>query len=399
MTHDALSQLFSETCPTKHRVEMNRHYALRITHYALRFTFHVSRFIPRHILPNVLALFLVFLLGGILIWVLGENPVAVYLILWSSVFGSMDDFGYVLFNATPLIFTGLAVAIGFKCGLFNIGCEGQLYVAGFAAAYVGIHLNWTSSWLLAPVCVASAMLAGGVWAAIPGILKARYGVHEVINTIMMNFIAIALTNYLVTQVDKEPGQMIPQTSLIHEAARLPRLAALVPILPSSNPLNVTLLLAVGLIGMSHFFLTRTRWGYEIRWVGNATEVATYAGINVRFVIVGAMALSGAIAGLAGVWDVMGYRYRFLDNFSPGFGFTGIAVALLGRSHPYSVLFAAILFGALNKGALDIEILKNVPRELFFIIQATLILFLICKPKRASRPLYFICKPRSQEMSL
>ncbi|MCZ6678823.1 MAG: ABC transporter permease, partial [Candidatus Poribacteria bacterium] len=241
-------------------------------------------------------------------------------------------------------------------------------------------------WVLIPTCFVSAMLAGALWAAVPGILKARYGVHEVINTIMMNFIAIALTNYLVTQVYKEPNQMIPQTPPIHEAARLPRIAALLPILPSSNPLNVTLVLALGLIWLTHFLLMRTRWGYEIRWVGNATEVATYAGINAGRVIAWTMALSGAIAGFAGIWDVMGYRYRFLDNFSPGFGFTGIAVALLGRNRPYGVLFAAILFGGLTKGALDIEILMDVPRELFLIIQGVLILLLICAegfPKRTA----------------
>lgn len=341
----------------------------------------------RHILPNLLALLGVFFLGGLLIRLMGEHPIDVYRVLWRSTFGSLDDFGYVLFNATPLIFTGLAVAIGFKCGLFNIGAEGQLYVAGFAAAWMGIHLNWTSSLMLVPACLIAATLAGAIWGVVPGILKARYGAHEVINTIMMNFIAIALTNYLVIQVYKEPNQMIPQTLPIHEAARLARIAALVPILPSSNPLNVTLLLAIGLVGLTHFFLTRTKWGYEIRLVGNAAEVATYGGINVQSTVVLGMALSGAIAGFAGVWDVMGYRYRFLDNFSPGFGFTGIAVALLGRNHPYGVFFAAILFGALNKGALDIEILQNVPRELFLIIQGLLILFLICAegfPRRTAQ---------------
>lgn len=228
--------------------------------------------------------------------------------------------------------------MGFKGGLFNIGCEGQLYVAGFAAAWVGFHFNWGAGWLLIPACLVSAMLAGGLWAAVPGFLKARYGVHEVINTIMMNFIAIALTNYLVTEIYKEPDQMIPQTPEIHDAARLPRLATFLSVLPLSNPVNVTLLLALGLIALTRFLLMHTQWGYEIRLVGNATEVANYAGINVHRVTVWTMALSGAIAGFAGVWDVMGYRYRFLDNFSPGFGFTGIAVALLGRNHPYGVFF-------------------------------------------------------------
>lgn len=352
----------------------------KIANYASRITSHLSHFTgdasPR-LLSTVLALCAVFLLGGIFILLLGESPFEVYGLLWQSVFGSLDDFGYVLFNATPLIFTGLAVMLGFKGGLFNIGCEGQLYLAGFAAAWVGFHLKWGGGWLIIPTCLVATILAGGLWGAIPGILKARYGVHEVINTIMLNFIAIALTNYLVAEVYKAPGQMTPHTPLIHEAARLPRVAAFTSAFLPSNPLNVTLFMALGLIGLTQFLLKRTKWGYEIRFVGNAPEVATYGGIDVRRVTVWTMALSGAVAGFAGVWEVMGYRYRFLDNFSPGFGFIGIAVALLGRNHPYGILFAALLLGALNKGALDIEILTNVPRELFLIIQGVLILLIVC----------------------
>ncbi len=328
----------------------------------------------RQILPTVVALGLVFMLGILVIAILGENPFDVFRLILVGTLASVDDFGYVLFNATPLIFTGLAVAIAFKCGLFNIGCEGQLYAGAFAAAWVGFHFNLPAI-LLIPLCIGAAMAAGAGWAAIPGILKARYGAHEVINTIMMNFIAIALTSYLVTEVYQEEGQMIPHTPQIYETAHLPRMTALIGLFPKSNPLNVTFLLAILAALACRFFLKRTRYGYELRLVGDAPEVATYGGINVGAVTVWTMALSGAVAGLAGVWDVMGYRHRFLDNFSPGFGYTGIAAALLGRNHPYGVLLAAILFGALNKGALDVEILMDVPRELFLIIQAALILCL------------------------
>lgn len=333
------------------------------------------RRVLRQIFPTLLALGTTFILGSALIGILGEDVFGVFRVIVASTFGSLDDFGYVLFNATPLIFTGLAVALSFKCGLFNIGCEGQLYVGGFVAAWVGFHLNLPAI-ILIPLSIISAMIAGAGWAAIPGVLKAKYGAHEVINAIMMNFIAIALTNYLVTQVYQDTEGMIPQTPQIYEAARLPRIAAFFPILPTSNPLNITLLLALGSTFFCQFFLTHTQWGYEIRLAGDAPDVANYGGINVRIVTVWALGLSGAIAGLVGVWDVMGYRYRFLDNFSPGFGYTGIAVALVGKNHPYGVLIAAILFGALNKGALDAEILTNLPRELFLIIQAVLILCLI-----------------------
>ena len=324
--------------------------------------------------PIAFSLGIVIVLSSLVIGILGQNVLEVYRILVLSAFGSLDDFGYVLFNATPLIFTGLAVTIAFKCGLFNIGCEGQLYVGGFAAAWVGFHFNFPAI-ILIPLCFFAAMTAGAGWAAIAGILKAKFGVHEVINTIMMNFIAIALTSYFVTEVYQEAGQMIPHTPQIYETAHLPRISAFIGLISKSNPLNVTFLLALVAALFCQFFLKRTQYGYELRLVGDAPDVATYGGINVGTATVWTMMLSGAIASLAGVWDVMGYRYRFLDNFSPGFGYTGIAAALLGRNHPYGVCLAAILFGALNKGALDVDILLNVPRELFLIIQAVLIICL------------------------
>ncbi len=326
-------------------------------------------------IPTLLALAGFFLLCGFVLYIRGQDPLEFYSIIFVSGFASFDDFGYVLFNATPLVFTGLAVAIGYKSGLFNIGCEGQLYIAAFTAAWIGIHLN-LPAFLLVPFCVSGAMVAGAGWGAIPGFLKARYGAHEVINTIMMNFIAFALMNYLVTSAYQEPNQMIPHTRQIYEAAQFPRLASLLPGLPQSNPLNVSFLLACGCVVLCYIFLTYTRWGYELRLVGNARDAASYGGINPYAVTIWVMALSGAVAGLAGVADVMGYRYRFLDNFSSGWGFTGIAVALLGRNNPFGIFAAAILFGLLNKVALDIEILLEVRRGLFLAGQGMLIIWLV-----------------------
>ena len=339
-------------------------------------------------IPPLLAIFGFFLSCGIVVHIRGQDALEFYGIILSSGFASFDDFGYVLFNATPLVFTGLAVAIGYKSGLFNIGCEGQLYIAAFAAAWIGMHLN-LPAFLLIPLCIGTAMIAGGVWGAVPGLLKAKYGAHEVINTIMMNFIAFALMNYLVTSVYQEPGQMIPQTPQIHETARIPRLAPFVPvlpesnplslfvpILPESNPLNMSFLIACACVVLCHIFLTYSRWGYELRLVGNAREVAAYGGINPRTVTVWVMALSGAVAGLAGVAEVMGYRYRYLDSFSAGWGFTGIAVALLGRNNPFGIFAAAVLFGLLNKVALDIDILLGIPRGLFLAGQGMLIIWLV-----------------------
>ncbi|MDE0315046.1 MAG: ABC transporter permease [Candidatus Poribacteria bacterium] len=330
----------------------------------------------RNLLPPLLAICGFFLLCGVVLILRGQNPWEFYATIFISGFSSFDEVGSVLFNATPLIFTGLAVAVGYKGGLFNIGCEGQLYVAAFAATWIGLYLNLPSV-LLVPLSIGAAMITGAFWGAVPGFLKAKFGAHEVINTIMMNFIAFAITNFLVTSVYKEPNQMIPQTSQIHDAAHLPRLAGVLTFFPQSNLLNASFLLACACVISCYIFLKYTRWGYELRLVGNAPEVAEYGGINPRAVTVWVMALSGAIAGLAGVADVMGYRYRFLDGFSSGWGFTGIAVALLGRNHPFGVFAAALLFGLLNKVALDIELILEVPRGLFLAGQGLLIIGLVC----------------------
>ncbi len=317
-----------------------------------------------------------FLFCGIVLLLRGQSPFAFYLTIFSSGFSSFDEFAGVLFNATPLIFTGLAVALAFKAGLFNIGCEGQLYVAAFTAAWFGIHINLPSI-VLIPLCIIVAMLSGAIWGAIPGLLKVKFGAHEVINTIMLNFIALALTNFLVVSVFREPGQMTPQTAAINKTAQFQRLGEVIPFIEESNLLNSSFLLAILCVIITYVFLKYSRWGYELRLVGKASDVAAYGGINPGKVIVWTMALSGAIAGLAGVSDVMGYRHRFLDSFSSGWGFTGIVVALLGRNQPFGVFAASLLFGLLNKVALDIELFLGIPRGLFLVGQGLLIIIMVC----------------------
>ena len=313
---------------------------------------------------------------GIVFLLKGHSPYEFYLTILRSGFSSFDEFAGVLFNATPLIFTGLAVALAFKASLFNIGCEGQLYVAAISAALCGIHINLPSI-VLIPFCIVVAMLFGAIWGAIPGILKVKFGAHEVFNTLMLNFIALALTNFLVVSVFREPEQMTPQTAAINESARFQRLGEVIPIISKSNLLNASFFLAIICIIVTYCFLKYSRWGYELRLVGNASDVAAYGGIKPGSVIVWTMALSGAIAGLAGVSDVMGYRHRFLDSFSPGWGFTGIVVALLGRNHPFGVFAASLLFGLLHKVALDIEIVYDIPRGLFLVGQGLLIIIMVC----------------------
>lgn len=335
----------------------------------------------------LIAVLAAFIIGGFIVLAIGDNPIEVYRLLISSAFGlfdalgnfTWDNWGYTLFYATPLIFTGLAVALAFKCGLLNIGAEGQLYIGAFAAAWVGITFAKMPGLVLIPMAMLAAMLAGGLWGAIPGVLKARFGSHEVINTIMLNFVAVGLVSYLTQSRYKTPGDPIMQTVPISDHAHIARFSTLLSPFginfPQRIPLNLAFLVALLACFLVWVFLWKTKWGYEVRAVGMNPSAAEYGGINVKRQIVLAMALSGALAGMVGIGEVLGYRYRYYHDFSPGYGFTGIAVALLGRNHPVGIVLAAILFGALIRGGLFVDIFTdNVSKDLVQVLQAIIILF-------------------------
>jgi simple sugar transport system permease protein len=342
----------------------------------------------RELLYPLIAVVAAFIVGGIIVLLIGDNPIETYKLLIGSALSWPDGIGYTLFYATPLIFTGLAVAVAFRCGLLNIGAEGQLYMAAFVTAWVGITFANLSGWVLIPLMCLAAILSGAVWGAIPGVLKAKFGSHEVINTIMLNFIAIALVSYFVQYHFKAPGDPIMQTGFIGRQdagegmealqgmnAHIPRLGAFLPGFPERIPLNVAFILALLACVAVYIFLWRTKWGYEIRATGANPSAAEYGGISVKKQIVLAMAVSGALAGMVGINEVMGYRYRFYEGFSPGYGLTGIAVALLGRNHPVGVLLAAIFFGALTRGQLFVDIFTTkVSKDLVLVLQAIVILF-------------------------
>src|SRR6185436_15187362 len=328
----------------------------------------------REILFPLIAVLAAFIVGGIVVWLIGDSPFETYRLLIGSAFSWPDGIGYTLFYATPLIFTGLAVAIAFRCGLLNIGAEGQLYVGAFAAAWIGIKFAGASGWFLLPACCLAAILAGAIWGGIPGVLKARFGSHEVINTIMLNFIAIALVSYFTQYKYKEPGPIL-ETTAIGPGGHLPRMASLIPGFPERIPLNLAFIFALIACALVYVFLWKTKWGYEIRATGANPLAAEYGGISVRKQIILAMAVSGGLAGMVAINEVLGYRYRYYDGFSDNYGFTGIAVALLGRNHPAGVLLAAIFFGALTRGGLFVDIFtENVSKDLVLVLQALVILF-------------------------
>jgi len=329
----------------------------------------------REILFPLIAVLAAFVVGGIVVWLIGDDPIQTYRLLIGSAFSWPDGIGYVLFYATPLIFTGLAVMVAFRCGLLNIGAEGQLYIGAFAAAWVGIKFAGASAWVLLPTCCLAAILAGAFWGGIPGVLKARFGSHEVINTIMLNFIAVALVSYFTQYHYKVPGDPIMQTREIGAGAHIARLGRFIPGLPERIPLNLAFILALICCVLVYVLLWKTKWGYEIRATGANPSAAEYGGISIRKQIILAMAISGSLAGMVGINEVLGYRYRYYDGFSANYGFVGIAVALLGRNHPVGVFLAAILFAILLRGGIFVDAYTvHVSKDIVDMLQGIVIVF-------------------------
>jgi ABC-type uncharacterized transport system permease subunit len=317
-----------------------------------------------------LAVALSLAVGALFILAIGEHPLAIYTLMLRESLGTGYGIGQTLFKATPLVFTGLAVALGFRAGLFNIGVEGQLYLGGLAAALAGIALAGLPAPVLLPLALLAAAAAGCAWGAVPGALKARFGAHEVINTIMLNFIAFALASFLGRFVF-EPATV--RTAAVGTGATLPRLDVVLPVLRGS-PVNFSLMIALLAALATGLLLFGTRLGYELRAVGLNAPAAEFGGIAIGRTQVVAMALSGALAGLGGVNFVLGYKHYFELGFSAGAGFLGIAVALLGRNHPAGIVVAALFFGALSYGGLVIN--QRVPKELVEVLQALVILLAI-----------------------
>jgi len=323
----------------------------------------------RRLLQPVLAVALGLAAGLAVTWVAGEKPWHVVTIICRSAFGSAESVGMTLFYTTPLVFTGLSVAIAFHAGLFNIGAEGQLTLGALAAAAIG------AVWPMCPIIVAPvlgglcAAIAGAAWGAIPGWLKARRGSHEVINTIMFNFIAVGVSSYVTLYLLKNPDSQNPETRTIGQSYLLHQFEFFNP-----APVSLALPLAIVCAALVWVFLWRTALGFELRAIGQSEPAARAAGINAARIKIIAMSMAGGLAGLVGVAEVLGNAARFKVGFSPEYGFMGIAVALLARNQPFVILVSALLFGALHKGAQDLDIeTDHVTREVALILQALIIL--------------------------
>ncbi|MHB1000095.1 MAG: ABC transporter permease [Armatimonadota bacterium] len=307
-----------------------------------------------------------FIVAAVIIALSGGSPVQSFASIFSGAFGSSTAFGETLVKTTPLILTGLAIALGLRAGLFNIGAEGQLLVGALAAAWVGYAFDLPAI-LHVPLCLVAGVIGGAAWGLIPGLLKAKRGVHEVISTIMLNYIAFYFTHYMVAVPMKDAATMAPQTPEMHESARL-------AVLMQAGNLHAGIIIAILCVAGLSVLLWKSRIGYELRAVGLGPDAARTAGISVPKTVVLAMVLSGGLAGIAGAVEVMGVHHKFYDQFSPGYGFDSIAVALLGNNTAIGTALSAFLFGALKNGALNMQLDTETPKEIVTLIQAIVIVF-------------------------
>ena len=331
------------------------------------------------LLIPIINLFMALAVSAMIIYLVGENPIEALKLMIEGAFGSSEGVGYTLYYATNFIFTGLAVAMAFHAMLFNIGGEGQAYIGGLGVAVILLALDqYLPFWILLPLALIGAMLFGAAWAAVPAYLQAYRGSHIVITTIMFNFIAANLMVYLLVNVFILPRSMTPESRVFEEIAWMPSMQSIFATLGieiSDSPLNLSFIIALIVSLIVWIYIWHTRWGYEMRSVGFSEKAATYAGINTKRVIMITMLISGALAGLAGVNEIMGVQHKLMLDFVAGYGFTGIAVALMGRNHPVGIIMASILFGALFQGGAELSFdMPTISKEMVFVIQGLIILF-------------------------
>jgi len=331
--------------------------------------FLTSRRFRDAVLLPVISLLCGFAVASIVVVLSGANPLDAFGALFQGAFTNRHAVPETLIATIPYIFLGLGVAVGFRAGLFNIGAEGQFYLGAVFGVFVGFNLHGLPGIVHVPIAFLAGMFGGFLWASIPGVLKARFGAHEVITTIMLNYVAFLLTDYLINNkgplADKHATA--PKTPFIDATAQLPIL------LPGSR-LHMGLILALLAVPLVWFLLARTTIGFRIRAVGLNATAARAAGISVGWTLVTVMGISGALAGLAGADEVLGVSHFMPPSFSVGYGFDAIAVALLARSNPWAILPSAFLFGAMRSGAGFMQLVTGVSADLISIVQATVITF-------------------------
>ena len=337
------------------------------------------------LIAPLIALFTAMAASSVFLLLIGQNPFTVFGTLLAFGLGRADSVGAVLFNATPLIFSGLALVIGLKTGIFNIGVEGQYLIGAFCSAWVAFSFQGLPAYVHLPLTVVAAMAGAMLWSFFPAYLKLRRGVHEVISTIMFNYIALSLLHYLVADLFLDRTQNIPRglasplirTPLFSETALMPKMHGFFSLfgleIPGYISLNWFFVLGLLTAVAVYYFLWFTPLGFEFRVIGLSPEAAETAGIRTKSLQMRAFLLSGALAGLVGLSHLLGYYDSFDLDFPKGYGFSGIAVALMANNHPLGLIPAALLFGLLNRGAEGIQTILSVPMELTVILQGCIIL--------------------------
>ncbi len=317
--------------------------------------------------------------AGIIIAALGENPFDALLVMFKGAFVYQGALGYTLYYTTNFIFTGLAVAVAFHAMLFNIGGEGQAYLGGLGVALICLSLEaYLPALMVVVLAVVGSAIVGAIWGAIPGWLQAKRGSHVVITTIMFNFLAASIMVSLLSGILKNPGRMSPETRAFSESTVLPfihDIFAGLGIELARSPLNLAFVIALLCCVFVWILIWRTRLGYAIRVTGHSATAAEYAGINITKIITITMAISGGLAGMMAINEILGVQHRLILNFTSGYGFTGIAVALMGRNHPVGVIMASLLFGALFQGGAELDFeFESITRDMVLLIQGLVILF-------------------------
>jgi simple sugar transport system permease protein len=315
------------------------------------------------------------LVTALVIHLLGEDPVESMQILVNSAVVNPEGLAYTLFYASTFVFTGLAVSVAMQAGLFNIGAEGQMYLGGLGLTIAMLAFDASLPWyLLIPAGMLGAALFGALWAFIPGYLQAKRGSHIVVTTIMFNFIAASLMNFVIVKYLIPPGEQNTASRVFAPGAELPRLSDWLPVL-GDTPLNISFFLAIIALAVYGVMVSRSSWGYKLRATGLNQHAAHYAGVKISAMIIVTMLISGALAGLGAVNSIMGSTHYLSLNFVGGAGFIGIAIALMGRQHPVGIFLSAVLFGALTQGGFDLSLEKpNIPPEMVILIQGLIILF-------------------------
>jgi ABC-type uncharacterized transport system permease subunit len=338
----------------------------------------LPRWLDVGVIP-LINLMIALLVAGIVVALVGQSPTQVITALVKGALGNQRGLSYTLYYATTFVFAGLAVAVAFHAGLFNIGGEGQAMIGGLGAGLVALWLAPSlPSWLMLPLMVIFAALFAGVWGAIPGYLQAYRGSHVVITTIMFNFLASSIMVYLLVNILKPAGEMAPESAEFAASAKMPRIHSVlegIGITWPSSPLNLSIILAVLACVFVYLLLWKTRMGYQIRASGSSPGAAEYAGISPQRQVIFSMAISGALAGMIAMNEVSGVHHKLLTDFVAGAGFTGIAVALMGRNHPFGIVLSALLFGMISQGGAEVAFeVQGFTKDMIVMLQGLIVLF-------------------------